>query len=275
MEEYDAYFFDLDGTIYLGEDPLPGARQTLMALRGAGKPVRFLSNNPTRTPAQYADKLTGMGIPTKTCDVITTLQTTVWWLRRYQPSATIFAIGEAPLQQALVDAGFRLSDDPSKIDVVIASYDRGFEYWKLQVAFDALWFHHRAILIQTNPDRFCPFPGGRGEPDAASITAAIEACTQVKCSANMGKPSPLLLQSALADLDVAPGRCLMVGDRLATDIRMAMDAGVAAAVVFTGETKPEDVTDEYDGVFKLDGLFRLIGEEPLEDVGGKGGPGGV
>jgi len=203
------------------------------------------------------------------------LQTTVWWLRQYQPSATVFAIGEAPLQQALRDAGFKLSDDPRKIDVVIASYDRGFEYWKLQVAFDALWFHRRAILIQTNPDRFCPFPGGRGEPDAGAITAAIEACTQVQCSANMGKPSPLLLQSALADLDVIPGRCLMVGDRLATDIRMAMDAGVAAAVVFTGETKLKDVTEEYDGVLRLDGLVRLIGDEPLEDVGVEGVPGSV
>jgi len=257
MRYFDAYFFDLDGTVYLGDEPLPGAVETLRALRDAGKPVRFLSNNPTKSPGEYADKLTRMGIPTPPDDVITTLQTTVWWLRTNHPGATVFPIGEAPLCRALEDAGFRLSDDPAEIDVVIASYDRTFTYAKLQIAFDALWRYGRAILIQTNPDRYCPFPGGRGEPDAGAITAAIEACAQVKCCANMGKPSPYLLQAGLNG--ASPSNCLMVGDRLATDIRMALDAGMKAAVVFTGEAKPEDMTDEYAGVWPLDSLSQLLG----------------
>jgi len=255
---YDAYFFDLDGTIYLGDGLLPGAAETVLALREEGLPVRFLSNNPTKSPIAYADKLTRLGIPTTPDHVITTLQTTVWWLRQNHPTATVFPVGEAPLHQALEDAGFEISDDPQRIDVVIASYDRTFVYAKLQIAFDALWRYRRAILIQTNCDRYCPFPGGRGEPDAAAITAAIEACTQVKCSASMGKPSPLLLQAALADLDAEPNRCLMTGDRLATDIRMALDAGMDAAVVFTGETKPEDMTDEYAGVHQLARLDEIL-----------------
>jgi len=256
---YDAYFFDLDGTIYLGDAPLPGAVETLRALRDAGLPVRFLSNNPTKTPGEYASKLSRMGIPTAPGDVITTLQTTVWWLRQNHPGSTVFPVGEAPLFRVLEDAGFRLSEDPAEIDIVIASYDRTFTYAKLQIAFDALWRYHRAILIQTNPDRYCPFPQGRGEPDAGAITAAIEACSQVKCSANMGKPSPYLLQAGLAGLGASPNNCLMVGDRLATDMHMAMDAGMGAAVVFTGETKREDMTDEYAGVWQLDSLSQLLG----------------
>jgi len=255
---YDVYFFDLDGTVYLGDELLPGAGTTIAALRAAGKAVRFLSNNPTRTPGDYAAKLTRLGIPAEPRDVITTIETTIWWLKTNHPAAIVFPVAEAPLCDALTGAGFRISDDPAQIDVVIASYDRTFTYAKLQTAFDALWFHRRAILIQTNCDPFCPFPGGRGEPDAAAITAAIEACSGVKCVASMGKPSPLLLQAGLAGLGVSLDRCLMTGDRLATDIRMALDAGMDAAVVFTGETKPSDLTDAHAGVYRLDHIAELI-----------------
>ncbi|MCL2317294.1 MAG: HAD-IIA family hydrolase [Actinomycetia bacterium] len=258
-KRYDVYLFDLDGTVYLGEEALPGAIEAIRALRDAGATVRFVSNNPTRTPEAYAAKLTRLGLPTRPDEIVTTIGTTVWWLRTYHPGATLFPIAEAPLCEALAAAGFVLSDDPAAIDVVIASYDRTFTYAKLQTAFDALWFHKRAILIQTNPDRYCPFPGGRGEPDAAAITAAIEACTGVTCQASMGKPAPWLLRAALAGLDVPPERCLMTGDRLATDIRMALDARIDAAVVFTGETRPEDVTDAYAGIYQLDGLGDLLG----------------
>ena len=149
-EFYQAYVFDLDGTIYLGDHLLPGAARLIEELRRRELPVRFLSNNPTKDPQQYVEKLTKLGLPTDISDIANT----------------------------------------SEIDVVVASYDRTFDYAKLQTAFDAIWFHRRAILIQTNPDRFCPFPGGRGEPDCAAITAAIEACTGVKSQANLGKPSP-------------------------------------------------------------------------------------
>jgi HAD superfamily hydrolase (TIGR01450 family) len=259
VPDYDVYIFDLDGTLYLGDELLPGAASTIAGLRQRGKVVRFLSNNPTKTPEQYADKLTRLGIPVAPDEVTNTITTTLWWLRQNHPQAALFPIAEKPLCDALLTAGFVLTDDPAAIDIVIASYDRNFVYRDLQIAFDALWYHHRAILIQTNPDRYCPFPGGRGEPDAAAITAAIEACTQVKCSASMGKPSPLILHAALAGLDVPLDRCLMTGDRLGTDIQMALDTGMAAAVVFTGETRPGDLTEAHSGVHRLGSLEQLLG----------------
>lgn len=262
MKAYEVYLFDLDGTVYLGDTLLPGARRTILSLRDHGKVVRFLSNNPTKDPTHYAAKLTRMGIPTSAKEITTTIQTTLWWLRTHHPKAVVFPIAEEPLCDALRAAGFRLSKDPSEIDVVIASYDRSFDYEKLQIAFDALWFHKRAILIQTNPDRYCPFPDGRGEPDCAAITAAIEACTQVRCSASMGKPSPWILAAALEGLDLAGlDQVLMVGDRLATDIQMAMDAGIDAAVVFTGETSPAQITGVFESVYQLDCLDQLLGED--------------
>lgn len=238
---YEAYIFDLDGTIYLGDKLLPGARELIEGLRRDGKVVKFLSNNPTKDPAMYQEKLDRLGLPTPVEDIANTVVTTTAWLTEHHPLAGVFVIGEQPLKDALHSAGLRLTEDPEEIDVVVASYDRGFNYHKLQIAFDALWFHKRAILIQTNPDRYCPFPGGRGEPDCAAVAAAIEACTGVKCSVSLGKPSPLMLSTALGATGISPKRALMVGDRLMTDIQMGIDCGTATALVLTGESTRADV----------------------------------
>lgn len=238
---YDGYVFDLDGTIYLGEELLPSVSRTLTALRERGARVRFLSNNPTKDPGQYLDKLHRLGIQASPDEITNTIVTTIGWLGDHRPGATVFPIAEQPLQRALSAAGFTLSEDPSQIDVVISSYDRTFDYRKLQIAFDAIWYHKRAILIETNPDRYCPFPGGRGEPDAAAITAAIETCTGTRCVASLGKPSPLMAAEAIRGWNLDPCDVLMVGDRLYTDIAMALDAGFASAFVLTGDSTLDDL----------------------------------
>ena len=237
---FDAYVFDLDGTVFLGDDLLPGVARLIEGLRAAVRPVWFLSNYATSDPAMYQQKLERLGLPTPLGDIANTVVTTTRWLVDHHPDAALFVIGEEPLQRALRDAGLRLTEDPAEVDIVVASYDRAFDYRKLQIAFDAIWFHKRAFLIQTNPDRFCPYPGGRGEPDCAAITAAIEACTGTRCEVSLGKPSPIMLREALGpDADLS--RCLMVGDRLMTDIRMAVDAGMPSALVLTGESTRDDV----------------------------------
>jgi len=233
---YDGYLFDLDGTVYLGDRLLPGAYDLVTGLRSQGRETLFLSNNPTRDPQMYADKLARLGLPTPTSHIVNTVVTMAAWLKREAPDATVFVIGEEPLIRAIREAGIRLSDRPEEIDVVVASYDRGFDYRKLQIAFDALWQHRRARLVTTNPDAYCPMPGGRGEPDAAAVIAAIEASTGVRCEVNVGKPAPVMLQTALDILGLPAEDCLMVGDRLYTDIAMAVDAGIDSALVLTGES---------------------------------------
>ncbi|MBI3974564.1 MAG: HAD-IIA family hydrolase [Chloroflexi bacterium] len=236
---YRGYIFDLDGTVYLGDELLPGARRLIAALRALGRRVVFLSNNPTKDPEAYAAKLSALGIPASPSEVVNTIVTMTAWLLRYHPQATVFPVAEAPLKQALRAAGIRMSEDPAAIDFVIASYDRTFDYRKLQIAFDAIRYHRRARLITTNPDRYCPLPGGRGEPDAAAIVAAIEACTGARCEVNVGKPGPFMLATVLDVLGLPAAECVMTGDRLYTDIRMALDAGMPSALVLTGETTPE------------------------------------
>ena len=262
QELFDAYLFDLDGTIYLGDQLLPGSGRLIAALRRQERPIRFISNNPTRDPAQYAAKLTALGVPTAPDEIVNTVVTTVAWLRARHPDAVVFPIAEAPLIRALTEAGIRISDRAEEIDIVIASYDRGFDYRKLQIAFDAIWFHRRAFLVQTNPDRFCPYPGGRGQPDAAAITAAIEAATGTTCRHSFGKPDPLMLTAAMATLPaLEPQRVVMVGDRLHTDVAMAIGAGVRSAVVLTGEATAEQVAALPNAAapdFILDRIDRLI-----------------
>lgn len=267
---FDAYVFDMDGTIYLGDHLLPGAKRLIEGLRELGRPVRFLSNNPTKDPQQYTEKLDKLGIPTPLEEIANTVVTTTRWLKAHHPDKTVFPIAEEPLKKALRDAGIKMSDNPEEIDIVIASYDRTFDYRKLQIAFDAIWFHKRAFLITTNPDRYCPFPGGRGEPDAASIVAAIEACTGTKLEANMGKPEGTMLEAALGDLDVDPTNCMMVGDRLHTDIGMAINTGMASTLVLTGDNNLEqarELDESHQPTYVLERIDHLIPEAQRSEWG--------
>ena len=269
-EFYDAYIFDMDGTIYLGDHLLPGAKRLIEELRRRDIPVRFLSNNPTKDPHLYVDKLERRDIPTPLEDIANTVVTMTRWLKEHHPDKTVFPIAEQPLIDALQDAGIKISDDPEKIDIVIASYDRTFDYHKPQIAFDAIWFHKRAILVATNPDRYCPFPGGRGEPDCAAIIAAIEACTQTKCQVITGKPEPVMLEVAIEGLDVNPRNCMMVGDRLYTDIEMAKKTGMFSAMPLTGDSTMEEalaLPKAHQPDFLLDRVDRLIPAAVWEENG--------
>ena len=230
---FAGYVFDLDGTVYLGDALLPTAGETLLCLRERGARTVFISNNPTHFPEEYAEKLTRLGVPTPVEDVLTSIQVRVDFLQRRMPQATLFVLGEEPLLMALRGAGFRLSDQADEVDAVIASFDRTFVYRKLQIAFDAI--RAGARFFATNPDPYCPVPGG-GEPDCACIIAAIEACTGVKVEAVVGKPSAYMIEAALRLMGLPAGECLMTGDRLETDVQMGNDAGMKTALPLTGAT---------------------------------------
>ncbi len=229
---YSAYIFDLDGTVFLGDALLPTAGETIGQLRRLGKRTVFLSNNPTKTRQAQAAALTRLGLPTPVDDVLNSAAVMADFLQRRMPGARLYVIGEPPLEQVLRHAGFDLADDAA-VDAVIVSFDRTFVYRKLQIAFDAI--RGGARFFATNGDKFCPVPGG-GEPDAAALIAAIEACTDVKVEAIVGKPSSYMAEAVLGLLNLPPAECLMTGDRLETDVLMGLDAGMAAALTLTGAT---------------------------------------
>lgn len=256
MEEFEGYIFDLDGTVYLGEELLPGAGEAIATLRARGKRMVFLSNNPSHTRDAYADKLTRLGLPTAAADIINSSVVMVDFLRRQMPGARLFVVGEAALCGELEAAGFRLTEEAGATDAVIASFDRTFTYAKLQIAFDAIRGGSR--FFATNGDRYCPVPGG-GQPDAAAMIAAIEACTDTRVEAVVGKPSRYMTDAILNLIGLPPQVCIMTGDRLETDVLMGINAGMGSALTLTGATTREMAErSEIKPRYVIEGLGELI-----------------
>ncbi len=240
MRHYQGYIFDLDGTIYLGDKIIAHAPETIAELRQCGYGVVFLSNKPLEQRQAYAEKLTRLGIPTSPDDVINSSLALARYLTREMPGATVFAIGESPLLEELTAAGLHLSENPAEIEAVIASFDRTFDYRKLDIGFQAL--RRGARFLATNADRTCPVNGGE-IPDAAAMIGALEGCSGRKVELVVGKPSLLIMEMVLAQLQLPADACLMVGDRLETDILMGHRAGVDTALVLTGITKRDALSD--------------------------------
>lgn len=258
---YAGYAFDLDGTVYLGEALLPGAGRTVAALRAAGRPVVFLSNNPLRSRDEYAAKLTRLGIPSEPRDVINSSYVLVRHLQAVAPGARLFVIGEESVRSELESAGFALTDSPGEVEIVVACFDRTFDYHKLQVAFDAI--RSGARFVATNRDAYCPTPEG-GLPDCGAVIAAVEAATGHPVEEVVGKPSPIMGRVLAERLGVPPADSLIAGDRLETDIAMGRASGMVTAVVLSGVTTPDAALNaDPQPDFILERLDQLLqGEVP-------------
>jgi len=231
------WLFDLDGTVYLGEALIPGADEVIATLRAEGRRVAFLSNKPLYTRGDYADKLTRLGIPATPEQVVNSSIVLARHLQRLDPGAPVFVIGEPPLIGELRDHGFEIRSD-AEVRWVVIAFDRTFDYAKLNTALQAVR-RRDARLIATNPDRTCPVEGGE-IPDCAGMMAAVEAVTSKSVEIVVGKPSPIILQVALEALGVAAADCVIVGDRIETDIAMGKRLGLATVLVLTGVTRAGD-----------------------------------
>ena len=231
------WLFDLDGTVYRGAELIPGADATIAALRAAGRRVVFLSNKPLETRADYARKLTTLGIPTPTADVLNSSLVLARHLAVLDPGAPVFVIGEPPLIAELAAHGFEVRTD-HRVRWVVIAFDRTFDYAKLNTALQAVR-RADARLIATNPDRTCPTEDGE-IPDCAGMIAAVEAVTGRNVETIVGKPSPIILEVALATLGVGATDAVMVGDRIETDIVMGKRLGLATVLVLSGLTAADD-----------------------------------
>ncbi len=231
---FKAFIFDLDGTIYLGERLIGGADEVVRVLRERGRRVVFLSNKPTDTRETYAAKLTRLGVPATAEDVINSSLIATRYLLRRMPGARLHVIGEPPLVEELKRAGFAMARRPEETDAVVIALDRTLDYAKLHFAHHAVR-HHGAPMIATNPDAFCPADGDE-YPDAGGTMALLEVTTGKRVEVVVGKPSPIMVEGILSHLAVPAGACLMVGDRLETDVRMGREAGMGTALVLTGAT---------------------------------------
>jgi len=230
---FRGFIFDLDGTVYLSDALIPGADEVIRLLRESGRKVSFLSNKPIQTREDYASKLTRLGIPTRPNEVINSTFVMTNYLKKTAPGARLFVVGETPFVEELKRGGFTITEEPKEIQYVVVAFDRTFDYHKLNVAFQAIKLG--AHFIATNPDRTCPVEGGE-IPDCAGMIAAIEAVTTKKVELIVGKPSPLIIEAALEVMGLKPDDCILIGDRLETDIKMGKESGIATGIVLTGVT---------------------------------------
>jgi len=230
---FRGFIFDLDGTVYLSDHLIPGADDLIQLLRKSGRKVVFLSNKPLQTREDYAAKLTQLGIPTQPDEVINSTFVMTHYLKKVAPQAKLFVVGENPFIEELKRAGFTVTDEPKEIEYVVVAFDRTFDYRKLNIAFQAIKLG--AHFVATNPDRTCPVEGGE-IPDCAGMIAAIEAVTGKKVEIIVGKPSPIMIQAALEVMGLKPGDCILIGDRLETDIKMGKESGITTGIVLTGVT---------------------------------------
>lgn len=237
-----AYLFDLDGTLYRGSEAIPDAAETLGTLREGGAAIRFLTNNSGATPAGIAQKLGGMGIQATPGEVVTSGMAAAAYLAS-RAWYELFVIGEPGLVEVLRERGFSVVNadpegrvfalEPAPCQAVVSGICRSFTYDLLSSGLQAILAG--AAFVATNPDATYPMEGGRLEPGAGSLVAALRSCSGVKPYV-AGKPSPDMVRLALADCGVPAEEALLVGDRVDTDIAAADAAGCRAALVLTGVT---------------------------------------
>jgi HAD superfamily hydrolase (TIGR01450 family) len=244
---------DLDGTVYRGGKLLPGAQSGIATLREAGLDVLFFSNNPVKDGVAYAGSLSERGIPASPDEACSSAVVTTDYLTSQHAADEILCLGSTGLREQLRSAGLELTDDPERCDVLVVSWTPEFAYEDMQDALDAV--DEETVFLGTDPDRTFPMDDGKLVPGSGAVIGAVAAVVGRDPDAVLGKPSEIALEFALERLDVPARQCLVVGDRLDTDIAMGERAGMTTALVSTGVTDyPDLAASQYRPDYVLDGL---------------------
>lgn len=226
------FIFDLDGTIYRDDAPLPGARETVAKLRARGHRVLFGTNNATRTRADYVTKLEAMGFGVEPDGIGASAYTTGLYLRDLpNPPRSLLLLGAPALAQEIAAAGLEARmDGAPPIDAVVVGLDRAFTYERLSAALAAVLAGARLFATNRDPQ----FPGRDGlAPGAGAIVAAVE--TACQCTATtIGKPEPHLYRALMRATGADPATTIVVGDSMLTDIPAAVPLGLYSVLVLSG-----------------------------------------
>ncbi|MCD6291772.1 MAG: HAD family hydrolase [Anaerolineae bacterium] len=233
LQGVQAFLLDMDGVVYAGTNPLPGSREFVTYLQAKGIPFLFLTNNSSRTPGQYVERLAGLGIHVEEDRIFTSALATAAWLKRRAPAgAAVLVVGERGIREALAEQGFRLVNHHSQAEYVVVGFDSQFTYEKAKAAAFAI---RRGVpFIATNTDVTLPTEEGVA-PGAGSIIAMLETATGVKAKV-IGKPEPGIFELALARLGTRSEETAIVGDRYETDIVGGHRAGLKTIGVLCGVT---------------------------------------
>jgi NagD protein len=255
IEKYNSFIFDLDGTIYRGNDIIPGADKTINKLKELGKKILFISNKTTGTIEEYFNFLKSFGLDIDQSQIINSTLVLIKYLNSHYPSQKFFAIGEKVFIDELINSGMIYSDKPGEIEILIVTLDRTLNYDKLEIAAKAL--ENGARFFAANIDDTCPVEGGE-VLDAGSTISALEKRTHRKLEMHFGKPSEFMMQEIRNLLNNNLANTLLLGDRLETDILMGNKLGIDTALVSTGVKLYVNGNTDITPTYNLGSVYDLI-----------------
>jgi HAD superfamily hydrolase (TIGR01450 family) len=234
---YDHVLLDLDGCVWIGDEPTERASEAVAALRGAGKGLAFITNDGRHSAEEHVRKLWRLGFRASLEEVVTVGGALQFHLaERYgHDRAAAVVVGSPAIHRHVESAGLRIVNRTtfaSRAEVVVVGAHDGFDYAELREASQAAL--RGATVVTTGRDAHFPMPDGPW-PGTGAVVAAIEAAAGV-IAVNVGKPEAPIVRAALDRL--GPGRALMVGDRVDSDLGAAQNAGIDGALVLTGATPP-------------------------------------
>lgn len=254
LQNLKYFALDMDGTIYLGQRLLPGAKEFLEYLTTSGRKYVFLTNNSSKNKQSYVNKLTALGLPADIEQILTSGEATALYIKTLKPNARIFLLGTPDLEQEFISHGFSLTE--SAPDFVVLGFDQTLHYAKLTEACHLI--REGVPFIATHPDINCPTDERSGYiPDVGAMLELIYASTGKKAKI-IGKPYQEIIDVLLAKLNCRREETAMVGDRLYTDIKLAENAGISGILVLSGETKETDLATAnvrpdyvFNGVYEI------------------------
>jgi HAD superfamily hydrolase (TIGR01450 family) len=229
------FLLDMDGTLYLGDEVFSGAVDFIRTLSETGRDYIYLTNNSSRAGTDYVNRLRRLGFPCEMENVFTSGMATALYLNENFPGAPVYPVGTRAFMSELSSYGVPLSDEEgAKVGCV--GFDTELVYEKLERAGHFL--RRGAAFIAANPDWVCPMPEDEVLPDCGSICALLTAATGAEPK-YIGKPNRSMVDIISKKSDVPNEKICCVGDRLYTDIAVAVNAGAVSVLVLTGETTPE------------------------------------
>lgn len=237
LKSIQLYLFDMDGTLYLGDRLFEFTRELLDTLKATGRRYLFMTNNSSKSVEDYIKKLEKLGIPALKEDFITSSQATAWYLQKHHPGKTLYVCGTRSLQRELRQAGFTVTQDVEKTQCIVMGFDTELTFRKLQDVCYLLSTRGDIPYIATNPDYVCPTEFG-SVPDCGSVCDMVFNATG-KRPVVIGKPSPLMPEMAMDKTGFSKEETAVVGDRIYTDIKSGLNAGIAGILVMSGETTRE------------------------------------
>ena len=233
LKNVELFLFDMDGTLYLGDEVYEGAIELMNDLPRLGKKYIYLTNNSSRAGADYITRLRRLGFPCEAENVFTSGMATGMYLNQNHPGAKVYLAGTKAFYRELVSYGIDLVNDENGhtdidlVDVVVQGFDTELVYEKLDKACHFL--RRGAAFIAANPDWVCPMPDDEVLPDCGSICALLTASSG-KEPTYIGKPNRNMIDV------ISNEKICAVGDRLYTDIAVAQNAGAVSVLVLSGET---------------------------------------